>query len=359
MKQKNQGKSIFILIGMVLATFLLVFHNYSIKDVLETLKEANLLWILLAIGMIFVHMCGGGLALKVLLKSLHRDITFLQGAKYMAIEFYFSGITPSASGGEPMQIYYMSKDGIEVSRGTSAKMLITVLYKAVLLVLGLFVLLFAMPVALKTEILNVWIWMVFLLGFLVNLIVIVVCLLAMFRQSTLRRLSDKVVLFIQKKTRIRLTESMVAKYEHFLNDMKRSAEHFTHHRKETALAAVIILVQRMGLFSIPYLVYLAIGLGGENYLTFLAIQVVLSIAADSLPLPGGVGASEAILLALYEPIYSEQMLATAMLLSRFVSYYLYLFIAAGITITNSYLVAKRPKIVEEEPKVGNVTENEQ
>jgi hypothetical protein len=71
----------------------------------------------------------------------------------MAIEFYFSCITPSASGGEPMQIYYMAKDGIEPSRGTSAKILITVFYKGVLLLLGLFVMIFAMPEALKTNLL--------------------------------------------------------------------------------------------------------------------------------------------------------------------------------------------------------------
>ncbi len=344
MKQKNQGKSILLLVGMMLATFFLVFHNYSFRDVIDTLASANHWWSLLAVAMIFVHLFGGGLSLKVLLKSLHRRISVLQGAKFMAIEFYFSGITPSASGGEPMQIYYMAKDGIEPSRGTSAKILITVFYKAVLLTLGLIVMIFDVPTALKTNLLNVWIWMVFLIGFVVNLVVIVVLLLAMFHQTLLRRISNVIIRFIKRRTRIRLREETLDKYENFLVDMRKSAVHFSHHKKESALAAGITLLQRLGLFSIPFFVYLALGQGGANYMTFLGIQVVVAIAADSLPLPGGVGASEMILLALYAPIYSEEMLATAMLLSRFVSYYLYLLIAAVITIANQAVVAKRGKL---------------
>ena len=344
MKQNNQLRSILLLIAMMLATFFLVFHNYSFTDVLHTLAGANHWWSLLAVAMVFVHMFGGGASLKVLLQSLHRRITLLQGAKYMAIEFYFSGITPSASGGEPMQIYYMAKDGIEPSRGTSAKILITVFYKGVLLLLGLFVMIFAMPEALKTNLLNVWIWMVFLVGFLTNVVVIAVLLLAMFHQSLLRRISNKIIRFIKRRTRIRLSEEMIAKYESFLDDMKKSAVHFSHHKKESAIAAGITFVQRLGLFSIPYFVYLALGQGNADYLTFLGIQVVVAIAADSLPLPGGVGASEMILLALYAPIYSEEMLATAMLLSRFVMYYLYLLMAAVITIVNQAVVARRGKL---------------
>ena len=39
------------------------------------------------------------------------------------IGFFFSAVTPAASGGQPMQIYYMYKDGIAVSNSTLALLL--------------------------------------------------------------------------------------------------------------------------------------------------------------------------------------------------------------------------------------------
>ena len=344
MEHKSQTKSILLLAAMMFATFFLVFHNYSFIEVMKTVASANHWWVLLAVAMIFVHMFGGGISLKVLLKSLHRKISVLQGAKFMAIEYYFSGITPSASGGEPMQIYYMAKDGIEPSRGTSAKIMITVFYKGVLLLLGLITVIFALPEGMKTNIVNLWIWVVFLIGFLVNLTIITLLLLAIYQQTLLRKISNSLIRFIRRRTRIPLSDATIQKYENFLDDMKKSAEHFSHHRKESLIAALITVVQRVGLFSIPFLVYLALGQGNADYITFLGIQVVVAISADMLPLPGGVGASEMILLALYAPIYSEEMLATAMLMSRFISYYLYLLIAACITIANQAVVAKRGKL---------------
>ena len=49
--------------------------------------------------------------------------TFLKNLKYAAIGFFFSAVTPAASGGQPMQIYYMSKDDIAVSSSTIALLL--------------------------------------------------------------------------------------------------------------------------------------------------------------------------------------------------------------------------------------------
>ena len=46
------------------------------------------------------------------LKVLGEKVTFWQNIKYAIIGFFFSSITPAASGGQPMQIYYMYKEKI-------------------------------------------------------------------------------------------------------------------------------------------------------------------------------------------------------------------------------------------------------
>ena len=48
---------------------------------------------------------------------------------YSFVGFYVSSITPSSTGGQPAQVYYMSKDGIPAAHGALNMMLIAVCYQ--------------------------------------------------------------------------------------------------------------------------------------------------------------------------------------------------------------------------------------
>ena len=54
------------------------------------------------------------------LKALGEQSKFIKNVKYALIGFFFSSITPAASGGQPMQVYYMHKEKISVANSTLA-----------------------------------------------------------------------------------------------------------------------------------------------------------------------------------------------------------------------------------------------
>ena len=54
------------------------------------------------------------------LKSLGGESSFAKNLKYSLIGLCFSSITPAASGGQPMQVYYMYKDKVSVANSTLA-----------------------------------------------------------------------------------------------------------------------------------------------------------------------------------------------------------------------------------------------
>ena len=59
-----------------------------------------------------------------------------------SVGFFFSCVTPSATGGQPMQIYFMKKEKIPIPVSTVILMIVTITYKLVLVVIGLGILLF-------------------------------------------------------------------------------------------------------------------------------------------------------------------------------------------------------------------------
>ena len=97
-------------------------------------------------------------------------------------------------------------------------------------------------------------------------------------------------------------------------------------------------------YLIPYCVYKAFGLNGYNIFEIYTIQAVLFTTVSCLPLPGAIGVSETVFLSLFGPVFSTELLSSAMLLSRGISFYLFVIVSMIITIINA---ATKKKIVGE------------
>ena len=70
-----------------------------------------------------------------------------------------------------------------------------------------------------------------------------------------------------------------------------------------------------------------------------ALQSVISISVDMLPLPGGMGISEGLFLNIFKKIFVGGLLYPAMLLSRGISYYALVLISA-VTVSYTHLEVK-------------------
>lgn len=79
---------------------------------------------------------------RLILSRLGHRAPYRRCLGYSFTGFYFSSITPSSTGGQPAQIYYMSRDGIPAAHGTLNMMLIAVCYQVVVLLYALGVVLF-------------------------------------------------------------------------------------------------------------------------------------------------------------------------------------------------------------------------
>ena len=121
MKAKiRRGGGLFVLLAA--ATAWLILREYRLDEILAACSRARPAWLLAAVLMMgLFFLCeavnlGRGLELSGS-RPGKRRLLF-----YALTGFFFSSITPSASGGQPMQLYYMHRDGISASRGVLALM---------------------------------------------------------------------------------------------------------------------------------------------------------------------------------------------------------------------------------------------
>ena len=67
----------------------------------------------------------------------------------------------------------------------------------------------------------------------------------------------------------------------------------------------------------------------------LSLQALLYLSVASIPLPGSVGVSEGAFLSIYEYIYGAEILASAMVISRGISFYLFMVIGSIVVLVTT------------------------
>ncbi len=120
-KLKTYALNVLFLIVLFIVTFYYIFREQNFCDVIKYSEDRQFI-------------------IKYLMNSFSRVVKLTSCIKYSFIGFFVSYITPGASGGQPAQMYYMSKDGIRVSESSLILMVVTIAYKAVLIIMGVFML---------------------------------------------------------------------------------------------------------------------------------------------------------------------------------------------------------------------------
>lgn len=100
---------------LIIFTFSLVLKDQDVTEILKISATVKKQYILIAMFAMGVFIVSESINIGRILKELGEKSKFISNVRYTLIGFFFSAITPAASGGQPMEIYYMHKDNISVA----------------------------------------------------------------------------------------------------------------------------------------------------------------------------------------------------------------------------------------------------
>ena len=100
----------------------------------------------------------------------------------------------------------------------------------------------------------------------------------------------------------------------------------------------LTIVQAVAFYTIPCWIVLALHpAAAHSFFAIAAMEAVLYVSVSALPLPGSVGASEGAFLLLFRAFIPSGALQYAMLLSRGVSFYLFVACSGGAVAVRQLL----------------------
>lgn len=316
-----------IFIFFVVITFYIIFKDNDIFQIIDIIKNVNIIFVLIAILCMFCFILSEGINISRTLKLLDCKISFCKGIKYALVGFFFSSVTPSASGGDPMQLYYMKKDDLPLGHSALAILTEFSSFQFVTIIMALISFIINYKF-IENSIGNIKYLLI--IGVAINSFILIILLLTVFSNKIIIGLVNFISKILEKLHYKKVDEFRIKCFEQ-IKEYKTGANLLMKNKKILFKIVLTTIIQVILYHSIPYLIYLSFGLNTANFFQFLALQSVLYISVSSIPLPGAVGVSEGGFLAIYKLLFPTSVLSSAMLLSRGISFYLFVIIS-GISV---------------------------
>lgn len=341
-KIKKTIRNLIVFILLIGLTFYLIFKDQNVLEILNIAVSVKKRYILVAIIAMCLYLLGETINITRILKELGEKSTFLRNIRYTLIGFFFSSITPAASGGQPMEIYYMHKEKIAVANSTLALLVHLTSFQIVTITLGI------ISTVLHFEIVKSGLIYLVIIGILLNSSALALLAISIFS----KRLSKGLINFavkVLKFFRISNIEKKQESLEKELEKYQESAVYIKEHKKLMIKTLATTFVQIIIYYSIPYWVYLAFGFTSYNFFQIVTLQAMLYATVSGIPSPGAVGVSEGAFIEIFKGVFPTAMINSAILLNRGASFYLFVIISAIITT----ITALRTKDYEVKEELNN------
>lgn len=352
-KEKSKVKktllNIALFLLLIILTFWLILKDQNTEEIMLAVDKAKKQYLLIGMIAMTIFISCEAINVRRILKGLGEKTTFFKNLKYALIGFFFSAITPAATGGQPMEIYYMHKDGISVANSTLALLVQLMSLQIVNLSIGITSVLFNYEV-----INNGGLVLLAIIGIILNSGALVLLIIGIFSRRLSKGLINiavKILKFFKKKN----IEELQEKMESELTKYQEDSEYIKKNKRVIIKSVLTTLVQMLVYYTVPFFVYKAYGLNEHSIIRIMSLQALLYTTVSGIPSPGSVGVSEGGFLGIFRNVFPETLINSAMILNRVINFYLLVTVSAVIVIICTLKDKKQEKL---EQKIENLEESE-
>lgn len=310
-------------------TYHVLFKDHSAEKLYEVFKEADFRFVALGIACMAVYLISEAESIRTMMKAFQTDVPFLRASGYSFADFYFSAITPSATGGQPMQLYYMTRDGFGFAQSSFTLLILAAVYQMAVLLYGVVMVVWKFPFVRSQGQLIKWL---LIFGVAVNGFCSVGILLVILKRAFVEHLTMAAIALLAKVRIVKDRAKLERRAEHFIEEYSRGGDCLRKYPIVFIKVMALTVLRLTALFLVPYFACQALGFSGGGPLEFLAVQSILSLAVTAVPLPGSVGASEGSFMILYGGMFAAGEVFPLMMLSRGISFYGFLAVSGIVTL---------------------------
>lgn len=329
MKNIKSIKKNALLLLIVLSIILYFVLKDDFSNIIKALIHLDLKWLFVALMFMVIYWILRALSLFLITKEYSKKIKFKHIFSLTLITQFFNGITPFSTGGQPMEIYYLSKSGIRASKGTNIIIQNFIFYQIALILHGIVAIglnykfHFFKEITLLKELT--------LIGFLINTLVGIGLLFISFSTRFNKMIVNMIIWFGHKVKVINDKEKSIIRWQERLDEFHASGILLAKKKGLFIKGVIYNFVALVVLYLIPLFVIYSMGNFDINVIETITASAYVLIIGAFVPIPGGSGGIEYGFMQFFGNFITGPLLSASLLVWRFITYYLGI-ISGAITI---------------------------
>ncbi|QTA38846.1 flippase-like domain-containing protein [Thermosipho ferrireducens] len=310
------------IIAVIISAIVIYIYSFSLNKniILNIFSSVKLSQIFIAILLTLFAFGFDGVKHYIVLKTLGQEITLLDAINSCFILAFFSAVTPFSAGGQPFQMVYLNKKGVESTYSMNVVMLrFFEMIFLMFLIDATYIFLFSGSISgISGSLIN--------LGLVLTLATSIVVILGMlFPKKIARILSLIRIPFLEKYIDRNSIEEWFYKLDYVVKTT------FLEHKWLVFLDFImmfVLLIIQSWVFYYAIKIFVPVHI---NFLQFLSIVNIVNTVVFLVPTPGASGSFEFIYSQALAPFaQNTEAIIKGVLFYRFLVYYLVL--AVGIII---------------------------
>ena len=275
----------------------------------------------------------------LLSKEYKKDVTFKEMLNHFLITQFFNGITPFSTGGQPAQIYMLRKSGIKVANATSITISDFLIYQIALIAVGLTSLI--INGIFRLIVIDKVMLSLIIIGFILNIVIGLFLVLISFSKKFNNFIGKIVLKIISKIKLIKNREALIDKLKDKLNEFNEGSKII---RKDKGLLVKCFLLNYVALLSYYMVAFFVFRSLDSNTGITLVVSIIISsfvlLIGGFVPIPGGSGGIEGAFLTLFAYFLSGNIIKSALIMWRFITYYLCVLVGGILLSINGGVIKK-------------------
>ena len=331
-KKKINAGFIFNLIVIGISVYLVIRFLTSEDGLVDLInsKDSFLIgWAIAGLVVFDLNMIMDGIVTLVYLRMQYKDFRLFDAIKIAFVGVFFGAITPSNTGGQPMQLFVMSKMNVNVGFGSACMTQKFIVYQYVTMTISVFAIIVKFEFF-QDSFTDFWSSAFIVLGFLAQVLVTVMFLIICYSKKVTGWLLRVIGKIISKLKFIKNADGKIQRIEKEFNMFHKANKMISADKKRFALIIGLVFVQVLMIMSVPYFIYLAFdipkiavetGMPMGNLFDFICIQSFVLFTSNLIPLPGASGGAELAFSMYYGRYFGQKRILPAILLWRLIVYY--------------------------------------
>ncbi|MCM1290199.1 MAG: flippase-like domain-containing protein [Corallococcus sp.] len=270
----------------------------------------------------------------IVLHATTRKVHPLISAKTSLLGKYYDAITPFATGGQPMQIYYLHKKGLSGGTSTAVVLIKYTFNTIAALLVGL------VCMACNTGVSdNKWIIIVGWIGWALNACLPLFLMLFIIMPKLAKKLTQGFVHVGYKLRIVKDKEKVMQKAQNAVQDFRSAFIIMSKHPFHLIVLVLTCALEMALTFAVPFfIIRMFNGMPANNQsvaeqlFSIMALNAYVSLGASIVPTPGSSGALEGLMRIAFAELAG--LFVWVMFTWRFSVFYVYILIGVGITVFN-------------------------